>query len=459
VPATLDPRQVLVITNLDLDLDPETRQRIWDFVAAGGRLWVMGDHTFIKNGRNHLNELLAPVHISLNNDSAQFFPQGWFRSYGFPQGTPFAALRDDAENRPGILVGASLELRVPAQPLVLGRYGYSDWGLAEPDGDRGHLGDFKYQSSERLGDLVLVAGERYGKGRVLVFGDTSSFFNNNLTRSHELLRACLSWLGDSNAWELPTSRPGRFLAAGLLSCLAVLAWLWRALPVGATALAAGGLLSLLAHGIGGNLPVDATVAGERLALIDFSHQPNVSKHSSMDNGLHGISINLLRHGALPVVVNERDRGLLKVARQVFLIAPRRPLTGGECRDLERLMERGGTVVLGCGHLDAGPARKLLEGHGLGIGGIPLGRFFDRQAFGQPVSFMSAWPVEVRNPAAKVLCAYDNEHALMVEVPVGQGKLVVIGDSEFLQNRNLEGHENHDPANTAFVKNLLDHVAQ
>ena len=41
------------------------------------------------------------------------------------------------------------------------------------------------------------------------------------------------------------------------------------------------------------------------------------------------------------------------------------------------------------------------------------------------------------------------------MPVGKGQLVVIGDSEFLHNRNVEGHKNHDPANTAFIKNLLD----
>ena len=37
----------------------------------------------------------------------------------------------------------------------------------------------------------------------------------------------------------------------------------------------------------------------------------------------------------------------------------------------------------------------------------------------------------------------------------QGELVVIGDSEFLHNKNLEGTKNHDPANTTFLKNLLD----
>ena len=69
--------------------------------------------------------------------------------------------------------------------------------------------------------------------------------------------------------------------------------------------------------------------------------------------------------------------------------------------------------------------------------------------------MSAWPLDMVPDKAKVLCASPDKWPLMVSVPVGKGELVVIGDSEFLHNRNVEGTKNHDPANTTFLKNLLD----
>jgi hypothetical protein len=454
LPEVLDPRKILVMTNVDFELTPEQHRRLWEFVENGGGLWVLGDHTFIKNGRNHLNELLSPVRISFHNDSAQFFPQGWFHSYRFLQGTPFATLRDDAENRPGILVGASLDVRVPAKPLVIGRFGYSDWGTDSDEGNRGHLGDFKYQPSERLGDLVLVAGQRHGKGRVLVFGDTSSFFNNNLARSYELLRASIAWLGDSNKWEIHASRPGRWLALVLVSGLVMAAFLWRRAALGAHTLGAAMLVSLLTHGTGGLPDFEPEFARGHLAVLDYFHQPNASKHSAMDSGLHGVSINLLRHGKLPVALNDWNPEVLDVAKYVVLNAPRRPVDGRTRRDLTRFMERGGIVILGCGYLDAAGSREWLESLGCRISGIPLGRFFDRPAFGQPVSFMSAWAIEEIPDNAEILCA-SADWPLMVKVPVGKGALVWIGDSEFLHNRNLEGHKNHDPANTAFIKNLLD----
>lgn len=123
LPEDLRTHQVVVFTNLDQPLEPADQRRLREFVAEGGRLWVLGDHTSIKNGRNHINDVLAPCHVRLRHDSVQLFPQGWFHSYQFLQGTSFGGLRDVAENRPAMLAGASLELEVPAQPLILGRFG------------------------------------------------------------------------------------------------------------------------------------------------------------------------------------------------------------------------------------------------------------------------------------------------------------------------------------------------
>ena len=479
IPATLDPRQTLVLTNLGGDFGADVRKRIWEFVAKGGKLWLLGDHTFIKDekppltaagipqppgtppkkGINHLNEMLEPTHIYFNNDSTEFFPQGWFNSYRFPQGTPFAALTDDDENRPGVLVGASLRLGIPAEPLLFGRFGYADLGLEIPKGEQGYLGDFKFEANERLGDLVLIAGERYGKGKVLVYGDTTSFFNNNLGRSFEILRASLAYLGESNAWLMPASAPGRALAALLVLAIAAGAFVWRAAPVAAAALLGATLVSTLGHGTGGLPPFDKEFTRDRVAVIDYSHQPNASKHAAMDSGLHGVSINFMRHGLLPITANRWDPDTLDLARYVILNAPRRSITHGETSDLMRFMRRGGIVILGCGYQDAPACHELLEPLGLSIGSVPYGRFFDCPAFGQPVSFMSAWPLDKVPDGAKVLCATPDKLPLMVSVPVGKGQLILIGDSEFLHNRNLEGAKNHDPQNTAFIKNLLDFTAR
>lgn len=509
IPENLNPNQILVLTNLDVDLGKETVDRIWKFVEEGGSLWVLGDHTFLKEDketpgavpRNHINDLLdGRVHIKLEHDSAEFFPQGWFHSYRFRQGTPFGDLRDDAENRPGLLVGASLLLEAPAHPFIVGRYAYRDMGRKVRDPEKGFNGNFEFdpvggdpnegesEDPERLGDLVLVAGERYGKGRVLVVGDTSSFFSNNMSRSYEFMRASLSWLGDSNKWSVPYSRPGRILATMLLFGFGVVIFLFRSQPVLFPVLVAIGLVTTLFYGRGGQLPFDKNYARQHMAVIDFAHQPNASKHSSMGNGLHGVSINLARYdlnadaGAaananpnaapnakaesklpqapiLPVTINEWDQEIVDAAGYMVLSAPRKPISFSERREIKKFMKRGGTVILACGYQDYKHCRSFLKPFKVEIGSTPLGRTFDSVALGQNVSFLSSWPLKVDNPDAKIICTAgkDKTKALMVSIPVGTGQLIVIGDSEFLHNRNLEGHESYDPNNTRFIKTLLDYV--
>ena len=456
IPEVLDPEGVLVVTNLDEPLEPAVHQRIWDFVAGGGGLWVMGEHTFIKNGRNHMNDLLEPCDISLRNDSAQFFPQGWFNCYRFRQGTPFGLLQDAAENRPAMLVGASIVLEPPAQPFVMGRFGYSDHGLDAPSDKGSYIGDFEYQPHERLGDLVLIAGQQFGKGRVLVFGDTTSFFNSNLPRSYELMRASLSWLGESNGWLTLAAKPARLAIAAAIAALLALALLARSRAPLASTLLALGILSAVIHRPSGLIPFDTAHARERMAIIDFSHQPFASKHSSMTSGLFGLSINLMRYSLLPVAMDRWDRELLDAAGLIAVNAPRGPFSARERDALNAFMTRGGYAIVGCGYPHAAGARSLLEPLGLSVRGLPLGRFFDRTAFGRPVSFVSSWPIVTSRADVSALCMYD-DWPLIVLAPTGNGGLVLIGDSEFLQNRNVESHESHDPASVEFIRGMLDHT--
>ncbi|MCB1128810.1 MAG: hypothetical protein KDM81_20100, partial [Verrucomicrobiae bacterium] len=384
IPAELKGNELVVLTNIDSPTPPEEMERLWTFVKNGGRLWVLGDHTFIKNGRNHINDLLEPCHISLAHDSAQFFPQGWFNSYDFRQGTPFGELRDPAENRPAILVGASLQLEAPAVPFVLGRYGYGDWGTTASDEQRGYIGDFKYQAQERLGDLVLVAGEQVGRGKVLVFGDTTSFFCNNMPRSFEILRAGLSWFGENPRWSALNGAGGQWLA-GLLTVGLMGLLLWFARPgLLAGVLGAVALVAWQGHRPTGTLKFSPDFSRSRLAIVDYSHQEDTSKHGSMDNSLHGLTINMMRYGLLPVAADRWDPALLDVARVIVMNAPRKVITPSEQADLQAFMERGGTVILACGFPHYEFAKPLLDPYDIKVRGLPLGRFFDRPMFGHRV---------------------------------------------------------------------------
>ena len=120
------------------------------------------------------------------------------------------------------------------------------------------------------------------------------------------------------------------------------------------------------------------------------------------------------------------------------------------------MERGGIVLMACGAHHYASNKALLDEVGLGISNLPLGRFFDRPAFNQPIQYFSAWPINVQNPNATVVSLY-GDWPLMVDVPVGSGRLFLVADSEFFHNKNLESHEQYSQQNIEFVRNMLDFV--
>src|SRR5436305_6865279 len=115
----------------------------------------------------------------------------------------------DDRNQFGVVIGASMEARFPARPLLVGRGGWS------VEGDAGSstamLGNHKYDPGEKLGDMILAAEQPMGKGRIVAFADTSSMTNGINIGAHEYTGRLLTYLagGGSN----PQNAPRQFLGA------------------------------------------------------------------------------------------------------------------------------------------------------------------------------------------------------------------------------------------------------
>lgn len=456
LPQDLSGIRILVMTNLDFPFTDQEKRRIWDYVNNGGNLWVLGDHTFIKNGTNYLNDLLAPCAIKFNHDSAKFIVQGWFDSYRIPYSPPFYALQNDSENTWGILVGASLDIRCPAMPVLMGRFGYSDWGTSVSKKGREYLGDFEYQRNERLGDLVLVAGQKYGKGKVLVFGDTTSFFNNNTPRTYELIRMVLTYFLDDSFSGIINLACCCLLSLACLilfvlqkpscSCFRIICLIMLiCIP------------ALVYKNSSRLIPYDGKAALNKLAVIDVSHNPNFSKHGSMANSVQGLNINLMRNDLLPVMQNTWDMELLNNSRLFFIIAPRDAFTSDEARDVHEFMRSGGTVILACGRPEVNCCENIIQKYGLDIANRPLGRFFNEEAFGNNLSFYSCWSIDVLDKDGLETLVSHEGMPVIVEKKVQKGRLVLIADSQFFQNGNLEEMYTCDVNNVLFIKNLLEYL--
>jgi len=465
---TLRGARIAVLFNPVEKLSPVEHAALWEFVRRGGSLLVVGEHTWRNDqGEEPLNDLLAPSDIRVHFDSATYHVGGWLHGYGFTADPLYHRMRDDM-NQPGIGIGASLELGGSAEPLLFGVHGYSDEGTSVPRPDTQYLGDRRYLPGEQLGDVVLVAEQNFGAGRVLVFGDTTGFINLLMMGSHDPTARLFGKLASP---VVERHHGLRLAVAGVLflaGCVLLAAYRRRSvLPVLLVSLIAGAGTCL--YGAWASAPIELLPAGD-VAYVDGSHLGKFSEESWRDDGLAGLYLNLMRNDLEPLRMDVFSPERLARARMLFLIAPTRRYSECELDVVEHFIQRGGYVVVCAGEPSAEAAGPLLSRFGLRVRNKPLGAFITPFApTSSNVRFRVAFVVEdVRAGPRNALAWYDAAHtaAVMIErtqSPGGapdarRGGLLLIGDDQFLLNKNLETDKGPPIIeNVNFVKWLVRHV--
>ncbi|HEX9750864.1 MAG TPA: hypothetical protein VGB22_06230 [candidate division Zixibacteria bacterium] len=429
----LDSVDVIFIANLQKKFDPEQRQNIYDFIAGGGGLVIVGDHTGTDAIREPTNDILAPCGLELNFDTAVPLRRSWVaaKSYLFhPLGRSGGVM--DAE----LWLGASVTAGPKGEPFVIGRGAFSDPGDMN-NAARSYLGNLEYDPGEPLGDVVLAAAAHWGKGRAVLHGDTSPYQNGTIIRSHSLINRSIrwaapqGWLGIVDQWRLPLL----FILIGILGTILVAMSvgqpivLWTALLL--PALSVGFWFELP----GGSKP-DWTIGQFRAAVIDEGHGNRFDYMAWEDRSVGAIEYNLFRAGysprfaKSPFVLDEYP------AELYVTCTPTHPYTAREIGRLERFVTDGGWLVIGAGWDMRSGAKGLLERFGLSIENVPLGEA-DGHGMGMPVKMKNAYPIAGDPEGAEVLIEAFNYPVAKV-LRRGQGGVIAIGDSEFLLNMNLEG---------------------
>jgi hypothetical protein len=451
------------------------------FVNDGGSILLLGDHTGLANIRDPSNRLLKSYGIELNFDSAKPLRTGWAGSlvcaaHPLTTGLGFDRLAptgNDAATQ--IWIGASLGVSPPGRPIITGRDGFSDIGNEKNEKD-GFLGDFRYRINERLGNLVLLAGARAGRGKVLVFGDTSTLQNGALMRAGEWVVRIFSWLVST---EKPATSLVRLI--GVLLLLGALI-IWMLGSVGDLTLAAGALALFIGVTISqmrltSSLPQSAatwTAQAWPRALLDHSHAPRAVLNQVSNDSHWGLQNCLMRSGILPQVMPRWDEKVLRDAQILIEMAPARAFSRREQAIIREFMEAGGLVILCCGMEEFDGSKSLLKSYGLEPVYVPLGPAEIKTSVSLPadddslglvqdreltVKFHEAWEVKVTHPNAKpVLIGYDKP--LVNFIAVGRGGLLFIPDTDFLMNRNLESPSAEpEEENILFLRYLLMTLAE
>lgn len=448
----LDGAGVIAVFNPVENFSGPEKQLIYKFIEDGGSLVVAGDHTDVSGVMGPINDLVMPFNITLNFDTALPIASGWVDSLEKRPHPITANIDEDHET--SIWVGASLNISLPAKPVITGKLGWADKGNYL-NKKRAFLGNYRRSSNEQLGDVVLVAESVYGKGKVLVFGDTSTFQNGVLTSGHPFLDRIFDWLSSRGDLHYPGQQ---FVFALLL--LAGAGYLVSRMPC--TSLFV--LCLFAAH-----IPLWATqshtaevskseiskTSDYEIAYIDTAHNGRFSMFASAEESVWGISINLMRNRYIPLFMKNFSEEALSETRLFIVIAPTTAFSEKESDALKRFMENGGHVIWSVGWEEMEGSRSFLEKFSFSVDSVPLGPG-EIEIGRLKAKFLEAWPIKGGSESKQII-AEKFGYPVIVYQPVGKGGLLVIGDSEFLHSRNIESYKNYDFKNIRFFKYLLDKI--
>lgn len=382
----LKENDILIIINPNSTPSDKELKNIWSFVENGGTVIGLGDHTGNEEIRKPLNRILEPAGIRLNFDSAISFKKMWSEGFDLRNSIIFKEI--DSRNIQ-IVVGASLDIDINVKPLIVGKGGYSDLGNLENIED-GYLGDMKFNRGERIGDLVLAAESNYGKGKFIVFGDTTHFQNTVIPFSDKFLDNLFSYIGKGNE----------------------------------------------------NKNMD-------IAIIDDSNFEIISRDKSND-GIDGLLANLLRNDYMPVI-NEKDNLIDLIDERIKLIFLFEPIKDIKNKEkLEDFMKNGGKIIF-CGDYTS-PNKSFIESFGYNFDNVPLGRVSPLK--NEEMSFWNACPILFENKDTEIIMDVWN-YPVIVKKTMENGGLYIIGDKDFLKNKNLENIDSYSMGNINFLKTIIE----
>jgi hypothetical protein len=469
--ADLASADALLLLHPDTSLSWEQQDRVWQYVRAGGSLVVVTEGFLPENGlERRVNELLQPTAMSVNRDAAVSETGDWWGSLRALEHPATTAVYPGRERffSDG---GASIETSWPARPLAVGI-----WGWSAPEQGATWADNQNLPPGAKLGDLVLAAEQRVGAGRVIVIGDHSSLTNEGLVNGHALVGDLLSYLAAPVSGPQVLWRQIVFMLC-LAGLLTLLAWHIRATTLVAScvllasSLAVGQLINTSHLPL---VPDGAKVAPRgpagpqnRIAYIDATHLEPYSVQAWAFDALNGLALNLARNGYLPLTLNDFTAARLEHAALLVSIGPSRRFSAAERAHVRQFVERGGILISMVGAEEADASAALLEDFGLRVPPSPVpttGSQYEPEPFGRTrasyleveedenaryqaaVRLYAAWPIEAQADGAVVLAYGRNQLPVVqsnAELPViltcqcGQGHVVLIGDTCFAMNKNLE----------------------
>ncbi len=429
--ALLDTVDVLIIKTPTTRFAENEIDAIENFVAAGGGLLLIGDHTNLFGMTTHLNAIAGRFGMRFRSDDTFDIATTGFSCFRRPHTDSHPAAR--WVRKFGFLTSCSIDGGPRTRPVIVG------CGLGSEAADYGHpnfFGNIRYDLCDRFGVFLQAASARFGEGRVMLFSDSTCFSNFCMFAPGrcELALGMVDYLnrrGERWPFLIP-------LGVGLTGALTAFFFVRarrrgrvdeaaRALRAAFPVCIAGAAVGLLAvshlnFALHGSLDraINASNKNASLVLFDTSHSdvsfftyPEVPRPSGTP-GFEALYISVQRIGGHPRTGDLRNLSF-HAHSGLVIVNPSRAFSLKDISRVDRYLNEGGAVLI----LDSitngtSTANEILSRYGISLG---------------PVMVSGAGSqLRLAVMGGMVLKREASGKATAVFVPVGEGTLIVATDS-------------------------------
>ena len=369
----LNSADVVLLLHPNGTLSADQQRRIWNYVQQGGSLLIVTDSFQPEYGLAGLPpDLLEPISIHVRENSAVSEAGYWEHNLSFAGQGP-AAICNLRGSRLMTGGGPSLEIRWPARPLLAGR-----WAWSSPQFGTAWNGA-QWVAGQQLGDLPLMAEQRFGEGKVIVVSDSSNFTNEGIAEGYSFVGATLSYLANrksgSGAWW---RQAGVVLGSLLLLSLLLLRpQPWQLFGSSLLVLAALLVCQRVSEDTSRIIP-DGTLIqsptlpiGNRVAYIDASHVEPFNQMDWVFHAIDGLQLTLMRNGYMPLFAPEITRERLERCGMLITIAPARRFSSREREVVADFVRSGGILICTVGAEESSASAVLLNQFGLQVPNSPV----------------------------------------------------------------------------------------
>jgi hypothetical protein len=459
---SLEDVSVLIIETPEKKYSPEEIDHIRDFVARGGGLFILGDHTNLMDCYLNLNPILHNFGLHLNFDYSMLWE---------PHFSSLAGIDSTEET-----AGATLHIN-RSDALILYALKYTTWADAGDwkAPDHAYMGDVIPEKNEAYGLLPICASANYGKGRVIAIANSDSISGPSLIYNYEFVGKVISYLNHGNSFIRDFWF--RILLALLLFIGVARARLSAVKPLVFSLFIV--LLLVQAQA----LIQAGTDPSNRIAL-DVGHG-NIEGYGDPHQYKNVFFAIFSQHyGFNPVLVKKIPADLQNYKAYVTM-GPTNPFSEAEINSLRDFVIKGGSLIVFDGYhsnMGADPsnraANSLLNSFGFKLNESLLGEvnYFNYTTWGFHLPYATNTWIQARplvDPLTKDIdgnisfysavevvggdpVAIYNSTFVIATKKVGLGRVLVVGDHTIFRNfvRYEPVFSYPDPGLKKFIENLL-----